>query len=101
MCIVEHLRHQMCRVIQIYFRKSAHILYRFSSKIINLRNKICHTCGQPLKWEGAIVTFVLLQLKIDFEIKYILSWPLNFQNLENTFKKYCFVVKNPDLIKSF
>jgi len=30
--------------------------------MINLSNKIGHTCGQPLKWgEGAIVTFLLLQ----------------------------------------
>ena len=33
-------------------KKKCSCVYRFISKMINLRNKTCHTCGQPLKWGG-------------------------------------------------
>ena len=46
-----------------YHRNTIHIFYRFSCKMINLSNNICHTRDQPLTCGGgdAIVPFVLLQ----------------------------------------
>jgi len=40
------------KVLKFISEKNVHILYRFACKMINLRNKICHTRDQPLKWWG-------------------------------------------------